>query len=774
MAYFSIPLTLIYFIRQRQQDFPTSLTLLFGSFIFLCGFGHLIDIATLWFPIYWISGIVKALTALVSCYTAMELVVLLPQFLALRESQKKEAAAQKALEKSRQVFRDAFHDAPIGVALVSLVGKFLKVNKSTAQITGYSEEELCAVDFQSITHPDDLQEDLDLVDQLMQGSRRLYQLEKRYFHKSGHIVYVRISVSLLRDANGDPQFFVAHIEDVSEQHRVNAALKAAQQEAEVASKSKSSFLAMMSHEIRTPMNALLGMAELLESTALTVQQKEFVSIIRSSGKTLLTIINDILDFSKVESGNLVLEEGYLDLYECIEDVLILFSNQADEKSLMLSSLVEPATMPTVFTGDPVRMRQILSNLISNSIKFTKKGEISIHVTISPIEAEALSEKRSYYQLQFAVKDTGIGIPKHKLDKLFKPFSQVDSSVTRKHGGTGLGLSICKRLVELMGGQMWVESELGCSSTFHFSIQLPAYENACQTPNLQAHGLSQKNLLIITSNQTNLAHLALQAESWGLNVSQAASPEAALVELRAKPRFDIVAIQKPLHGLGLMEMALRIRELPGYQIVPLIVMKSRKHTHTTPVDSLKGNVAVLRKPVRRSQFYNALVRLLVDKKPFATDSTTLPEQPKTESTISIQNPLRILLAEDIALNQKVALYMITSFGYQADVANNGKEAVEALQSHAYDLVLMDVQMPEMDGLEATRIIRANSNIVQPHIVAMTAHALQGDREECLSAGMNGYIRKPITKDELLKTLQQCPQLDKTLETLSSRDLASPLQ
>ena len=765
VSYFSIPLALLYGIYKNKQDFPISLTLLFGSFIFLCGSGHLIDIVTLWFPIYWVSGLLKAATALVSCYTAMELVILLPQFLALRNAKELEAAAQKELEESRQVFTDAFHDAPIGVALVSLDGKFLTVNKRMSYITGYPEAELCSIDFQSITHPDDLQADFDLVAQLMQDTQRFCQHEKRYFHKSGHIVYVRVSASLLKDADNTPQFFIAHIEDVSEQHKINAALKAAQEAAEVASKSKSDFLAMMSHEIRTPMNAMLGMAELLQDTALNNQQKEFVNIVRSSGKTLLTVINDILDFSKVESNSLVLERGYLDLHECIEDVLMLFSNQAEEKSLVLSSLVEPATIPVAFTGDPVRLRQILSNLVSNSIKFTDKGEVSIHAVVSLLETNAASEvNRPCYQIQFSVKDTGIGIPQHKIDKLFKPFSQADSSVTRKYGGTGLGLAICKRLVEMMGGKLWVESVPSRGSTFHFFVQLETYDNA-RKPVLgqQDVGLAQKHLLIVTSNQTNLAHLSLQAESWGLKVSTATSAETALAQLASSQQFDVVAIQKPLVGAGLIELAQQVRALRAYQTVPLIIIKSRKCAHITHLDSLNQNVAILSKPVRRSQFYNALVQMLVDNNPVAKDATP-SEQAVTEAAVSQQKPLRILLAEDIALNQKVALHMLSSYGYRADIANNGKEAVEALQRHAYDLVLMDVQMPEMDGLEATRAIRAGSHITQPHIVAMTAHAMQGDREECLSAGMDGYIRKPINKRELLEALQQCPPLEEALTTL----------
>ncbi|MGB5916628.1 MAG: ATP-binding protein, partial [Phormidesmis sp.] len=497
LSYFSIPLTLVYFVYKRKHLFPVRLLLLFGSFIFLCGLGHVFDVVTLWYPIYWTSGTVRAFTALVSGFTAVELTILLPQFLALHDvdsvNQRLEAEVhaqeitQRELEANQKVFRSAFYDIPIGMVLVSLDGFFKEANEAILNIVGYSKEELLALDFQSITYPDDLEADLELVNDLIANNRRYYRLEKRYFHKLGHIVPIELSVSLLRDSEDNPLLFIAHINDISEQKRVNASLKAASEAAEAASRAKSEFLAMMSHEIRTPMNAMLGMTELLGETELDNQQQDFVEVIRNSGKTLLTVINDILDFSKIESNNLELEEGRLDLHECIEDVLTLFTHQAESKGLALTSLIEPMRIPTVFKGDSVRMRQILSNLISNSIKFTDEGEISVRVNISKetlgeIKGEKLesgqlesgtddSKLANFYRVRFSIEDTGIGIEPDKLANLFQPFKQVDSSITRKYGGTGLGLSISKRLVEMMGGKLWAESELAKGSTFHFSLLL---------------------------------------------------------------------------------------------------------------------------------------------------------------------------------------------------------------------------------------------------------------------------------------------------------------
>ena len=637
IAYLSIPVALTYFICKRQHAVPVRISLLFSSFILLCGIGHLFDVITLWYPVYWLSGSLKAATALISGYTAVEITILLPKWLSLpdleianqelqAQAQTQEAAKRK-LEESQRIFRSAFYDIPTGMVLVSLNGVVQEANEAILQILGYAKEEILSLNFKSITHPDDLDIDRVLINELISGKRRSYRLEKRYFHKLGHAVPVELSVSLLRDVNDKPSMFIAHINDVSNQHRINAFLKAATKEAEAANRAKSDFLAMMSHEIRTPMNAMLGMAELIEDTPIDQQQQSLVKAIRTSGKTLLTVINDVLDFSKIESNKLELEAGQIDLYECVKDVVTLFSNQAQSKGLKLFSNIEPDCTPNLFKGDSVRLRQILSNLVSNSIKFTEEGEINIHVKVDKSELE--SGDALLHRLHFSVQDTGIGIEQHKISNLFEPFSQIDSSVTRKHGGTGLGLSISKRLVDIMDGSLWVDSESGKGSTFHFSITLESDE----------------------ADEANAFEPSLAGQ------------------------------QSPVHSAA-----------------------------------------------------------------------------KTAAKTAIKlRPLRILLTEDIELNQKVALHMLSSYGYQADIANNGKEAVEVLKHQSYDLVLMDIQMPDLDGLEATKQIRATLNIHQPYIVAMTANAMQGDKEKCLAVGMDDYISKPISKRDLLAVLQQCPPI-----------------
>ena len=770
IAFFSIPIALLYFIYKRKKSLPLRLLLLLGSTFMLCGLGHAIDILTLWYPIYWVSGLVKAATAIIGTFNAFEVVTIIPYFLSLKDPALLEAANQrlektiaekelatKELENSQRTFERAFQDAPTGMAFISIEGLFLKVNRPLSSILGYSKKELLSIKFQSITHPDDLEADLNLIEELVSGQRRFCQFEKRYIHKLGHVVPVQLNVALLRDSQNKPLYFIAHYQDITKQRQATEALVTAKRESEAASQAKSSFLAAMSHEIRTPMNAMIGMSELLADTRLDAQQQDFVEVINKSGNTLLTVINDILDFSKIESNKLELEMGRLDLYECTEDVLSLFSNQAEQKGISLNCLIEPASIPNFFRGDSVRLRQIMSNLVSNSLKFTETGEVSIRIRVQSLkEKQGKDSNKELFTIHCSIEDTGIGIPEDKRSRLFKSFSQVDASTTRRYGGTGLGLAICKSLIEMMGGEISVESQVGVGSTFSFFIQLEAYEGASQAKGIEAlEGLRQKRLLVVNSNEVSRRYLQLQAESWDLDVEVADSAEAAMVQLFRSDPFDAIAIDETLTDMDNIQLALQIRNFPNYQTIPIILLQSRKTNAAQPLKMLNNKVRVLQKPTRRSHLYNALVELLLEE---VTASPKGPESSlEMNENFSETKPLRILLTEDIPLNQKVALQMLSTYGYQADIANNGKEAVDALQKQSYDLVFMDVQMPEMDGLTATGQIRLNDKIQQPYIIAMTAHAMQGDREECLAAGMDDYIGKPIRKQDLAAAIQRCPQL-----------------
>lgn len=670
-----------------------------------------------------------------------------------------------ALRINEKRLRIFFESIPLPTWVFDLESlQFIEVNNIALQHYGYTKEEFLAMSVMDLRPVEDipnLQAALEAIRK--KGSNTTHGRHRR---KDGSIIEVQLSWHDFEYNNRHAVLVVA--QDITESKRLQEELQQAKEAVEIANRVKSEFLTNISHEIRTPMNGIIGTIDLLCNTTLTSEQREYAETIQLSGDALLNVLNDILDISKIESHEVKLEEHPFRIETCIEEIFDLYAIQADQKNIDLVYWIDEK-VPHMVIVDTVRLRQVLVILVSNAVKFTEKGEI--HIVVSHA-----SEKDGRIELLFSVRDTGIGIPLDRVHKLFRPFSQVDSSFTRKYGGAGLGLAICSRAVNLLGGKIWVESipaqgisagNLEGGSTFRFTINVSQYISDTRDNNLcppltktSKSGTydpkTQKKVLLVDDNSTCRRTLEDLLVEWGFSVRSVATVEESLDHIKNGEQFDIVVAEQTLPDDSGVQLRETFRSASGKQDIAFVILASRtKRDQIIRPDD--GSLQVVLKPVRHRIFYDALAALLKQStvsfsSSSGVEAAPVKSVPRTE--LPKLPPMSILIAEDNLINQKLIVRILKILGQEVDVTTNGKEALQAVHQKKYDIVLMDVQMPEMDGNEATQRIRSEvPHENQPVIIAMTAHALQGDREKCLEAGMNDYMSKPVLIDEVRNMVQK---------------------
>jgi len=651
--------------------------------------------------------------------------------------------ADQALRQSEEKYRTIIQTIQDGYFELDAAGNLTFFNSSFAEITGFAPDELRGMDAKHYLDPDSATRFIEACHDLRQSGEPARALELRILQKSGEERFIETALSPIVSSQGEVDGYRGLFHDVTRRKKAQA-LQEAKQAAEAASRAKSEFLANMSHEIRTPLNSIIGLVELVLDTELSAEQREDLAVVKSSAYGLLAVISDILDFSKIEAGKLELEDSAFDLPEFLGESLRVMAVKAHEKGLELAYRVAPDA-PRRVVGDPARLRQIIFNLVGNAIKFTEKGEVVVSV-------ETTRPSSSHAELLIAVKDTGIGIPAEKRETIFDPFAQADGSTSRRYGGTGLGLSVSAQLVALMGGRLWVESTPGKGSAFCFTIRfgLPAEADTAQVSagELLVQGL---RILVVDDNGSSRQILQEMLESWKMFPVPvpAAEDGKKLISQRIKTGipFDLVLLDCDDPGKNGPELAQWIETVTkGRTGVILMIKQSRLRYEQSAFPACIKKTVV--KPVRPSDLLEAVMAAVgissQEPETLMPDVSQAPVQGRS---------LNVLVAEDLPFNQKFILRLLERWGHRASLAENGRQAVAAAAGNTFDLILMDVQMPEVDGLEATRQIRGQEKDAHVPIVAMTAHALKGDRERCLAAGMDDYVSKPIAADKLQSVIHR---------------------
>jgi PAS domain S-box-containing protein len=678
-------------------------------------------------------------------------------------------AAEDALRASEERFRGTVENAAVGIAHTDFGGRWLRVNEKLCAIVGYTRQELLNKTFQDITYPDDVPVSVDHVARLRQGEFPSYSLEKRYVRKDGSPVWIDLSVALQRDAVGTPAYMIAIIQDISQRKWLEGELRQAIVTAEAANRAKSEFLAHVSHEVRTPLNAILGMSELALNTPVTEQQRKYLTVSQSAAEALLDVINDLLDFSKIEAGRLELDWATFALRSTLNDTLRSLALRAHRKGLELVGRVD-LNVPESVVGDAGRLRQVLSNLVGNAIKFTEDGEVV--VSVSAIRASgggglaepAADAPDSDIHLHFAVRDTGIGIPREKQRKIFDAFEQADSSTTRRYGGTGLGLSIASRLVGLMGGRITVDSEPERGSTFSFTVRLHrSLQQPTRSAALAPSGLHNLPVLIIDDNATSRQTLEEWLRQWRSEPTGVGDGPAAVEALRhadaAGRPFALMLLDSSLPGCDAFTIAAHALETPGLADGKIVLLAVEHQALELEHSQEMGIAASVMKPIHEDELLDAVCRTLSLPSPVATagprpGSTCEADAPEPDVPVSVRG-LHILLAEDNPYNRAVMEDLLPRSGHTLHVAGDGRAAITALEQGRFDVMLLDIHMPELDGFQVVALQRRREQDTGRHlpIIALTARSGGGERERCLRAGMDDYLAKPVRAAELFAAIDR---------------------